>query len=64
MNPDPEKGIECYVNADFTFGWNQGNGKDPGSVLSIMACVITYANCPIIWVNQPQIEIALITTEL
>ena len=32
-------------------------------VLSIIGCVITYANCPIIWVSRPQTEMPLITME-
>ena len=31
----PEKGIECYVDSDFTGGWNKKEYKDPSSVLSI-----------------------------
>ena len=33
INSDPEKGMECYVDADFAGGWNQEEGKDPGLVL-------------------------------
>ena len=32
MNPDPEKGIECYIDADFAVIWNQEEGEDPGWV--------------------------------
>ena len=63
MNPSTEKGIECYVYADFVGGWNQEEGKDPGSVLSRTGYIITYANCPIIWASQIQIEVVLSTTQ-
>ena len=54
MKPDPEKGIKCYVDAGFAGGWNQEEGKDPGSVLSRTGYVITYANCPIILARRIQ----------
>ena len=63
MNPDPEKGIEWYSDADFVGGWNQEGGKDPGLVLSRTGYVISYSNCPIIWAIRLQIEITLRTTE-
>ena len=59
MNPDPEKGIECYVDADFAGRWNQEEGKDPVLVLSITEYVIIYSNCPIIWASRIQTKIEL-----
>ena len=50
MKPDPEKGIELYVDADFAVRWNQEEGKDPVSFLSRTGYAITYDNRPIIWV--------------
>ena len=29
LKPDPENGIECYMDANFTVGWNQEEVKDP-----------------------------------
>ena len=29
LEPNPEKGIECYIDADFSGGWNQDEGADP-----------------------------------
>ena len=52
--PDKEKGIECYVDADFVGGWNQEEGNNPVLVLSVMGYVITYANCPIILARRIQ----------
>ena len=48
INSDPEKGMECYVDADFAGEWNQEEGKDPGSVLYRTGYVISYDNFPII----------------
>ena len=49
MKQDPEKGIKCYMDVKFSGGWNQKEGKDPGSVLSITGYIITYTNFNIIW---------------
>ena len=46
LKPYPEKGIKYYVDTDFVGGWNQEDGKDPGSVLSRMGYVITHVNSP------------------
>ena len=54
MNPDPEKVIESYVDADLICGCNREESKDPVLVLSITGYVITCANCPIIWVIRIQ----------
>ena len=35
MKPDPEEGNKCYIDADFAGIWNQEEGTDLGSVLSI-----------------------------
>ena len=64
MNPDIEKEIGCYLDAEFASRWNQEEGKDPGSFLSITGNVITYANCPIIWAIWLQTEILVSTMEL
>ena len=42
MKPNPEKGIEFYVDAEFAGGWNQEEGKDTGLVISIIGYVISY----------------------
>ena len=55
MKTDLEKGIECYVDADFSGGWNQEEGKDPGSNISRKVYVISCANCPIICLSRIQI---------
>ena len=59
MNPDPKKGIECYVDADSVGGWNQEEGRYPSSVLYISVYLIMYSTCPIIWAIWLQTEIEL-----
>ena len=63
MKPNPENDIECYLDADFTGGWDQEEVKDTGLVLSRTGYLISYTNCPIIWLIQIQMEILLSTTE-
>ena len=57
IEPDSEKVIECYVDANFTGGRNEEEGKDLGLVLYLTVYVSTYVNWPIIWANQQQTEI-------
>ena len=64
MKPDQEKGFKCYVDSDFLGGWNQEDGREPGSLLSRTGYVFTYDNCPIIWAGQLQTEITLRTIEV
>ena len=62
-SPDPNLGLECYVDADFAGGWSSGDHSNPECVLSRMGFVIMYAGCPIMWLSKLQTEIALSTTE-
>ena len=48
-NPDTQKGLECYVDADFAGGWQQADSSDAENVMSRTSMVIMYANCPIYW---------------
>jgi hypothetical protein len=62
--PDPMKGLECYVDADFAGGWSIENSGDPNNdVMSRTGFVIYYAGCPVYWVSKLQSEIALSTAE-
>ena len=61
--PDPTKGLEVYVDADFVGGWDPENTNDADTVYSRTGFVIQYANCPVLWVSKLQTEIALSTAE-
>eukprot|EP00956_Cyclotella_meneghiniana_P012777 scaffold18171_cov42-Cyclotella_meneghiniana.AAC.8 len=61
--PDPKKGLECYVYADFAGGWSQTDSDDEETVMSRTGYVIFYAGCPVYWVSKLQTEIALSTAE-
>jgi hypothetical protein len=60
---DKSKGIEVYVDADFTGGWRSADADNAGNVLSQTGFVICYANCPLVWCSKLQTEIALSTAE-
>ena len=63
FKPDPTKGLECFVDADFAGGWNKADAIDAGTVMSRTGYVLTYAGCPLTWCSKLQSEIALSTTE-
>jgi hypothetical protein len=63
FKPNPNKGLECFVDADFAGGWNKADAIDAGAVMSRTGYVLTYAGCPLTWCSKLQSEIALSTTE-
>ena len=63
MTPDREKGIQCYVDADFAGSFFSETSEDPVSVFSRTGYVIYYFGCPLIWVSKLQAEISLSTVE-
>ena len=63
FKPNKEKGLECYVDADFAGGWANANASDADSILSRTGFVILYHNCPIFWSSKLQTEITLSTAE-
>ena len=63
FKPNPSKGLECYVDADFAGGWNQNDPDDADNLFSRMGYVMKYADCPIYWRSALETEIALSTAE-
>jgi hypothetical protein len=64
LAPTKTKGFECYVDASHAGDWKQQSAADdPVTAKSRTGYVITYADCPIVWVSTLQTEIALSTTE-
>lgn len=61
--PDPTKGLECYVDADFAGGWAQADAGNAENVLSRSGYCLSYAGCPVYWCSKMQTEIALSTAE-
>ena len=62
-SPDPSKGLEVYVDANFVGGWDPENSLDADTLYSPTGFVICYASCPILWTSKLQTEIALSTAE-
>ena len=63
MSPDKEKGIQCFVDADFASGFSDEARDDPIAVFSRTGYVLMYFNCPVLWVSKLQTEISLSTVE-
>ena len=47
-SPDPSKGSEVYVGADFIGGWDPENSLDTDTLYSCTGFVIPYASCPVL----------------
>ena len=60
---DITKGLECYINANFTRACNKKNSEDSENMLSRTGYMIKYANYPILWISRLQSEIALLSCE-
>ena len=63
MNPDERKGLEVYIDADFSGNWCKEDSSDADTARSRHGYIIKYQNCPIVWKSQLQGEIALSSTE-
>ena len=63
FKPDPTKGFECYVDADWAGNWNKDYPTDPSCAYSRTGYLVTYAGCPITWGSKMQSLVALSTTE-
>ena len=63
MYPINDKGLECFVDADFAGGCSTNESDDPASVYSRTGYIIKYKNCPILWASKLQSEISFSTIE-
>ena len=61
--PDKEKGVKCFVGADFACAWNSSDPSNPENIMSQTGCTIMYAGFPVLWIIRLQTEITLSTTE-
>ena len=53
FRPDKNRGLECYVDADWAGTWKKRSAHDPMSAHSRTGFVILYMGCPIIWNVDP-----------
>ncbi len=63
LHVDKNKGLECFVDADFAGSFKKENPTNPKDCLSRTGFVVKFANCPIVWASKLQTTIALSTTE-
>ena len=61
FNPSKKLVVDCYADADFAGLWGNEDPQDPIFARSRTGFVVTFANCPLLWVSKLQTEIALST---
>jgi hypothetical protein len=61
--PDPSKGTEVNIDADFAGGWDPADPMNAESFYSRTGYVIQYAGCPVYWQSNLKTEIPLSTAE-
>ena len=61
LNPTKSLSLECYADADFAGLYGVEDNQDPICVKSRTGYVITFANCPLLFVSKLQTEVALST---
>ncbi len=61
--PDPKRGLEVFVDANFASGWDPEDAENADNVYSRTGYVICYAGCPMFWQSKLQTEIALLTAK-
>ena len=52
FNPSKKLVVDCYADADFEVLWGHKNPQDPISDRSRTGFVVTFANCPLMWVSK------------
>ena len=60
---DHQKGLECYVDANFAGGWSKEDAGDTNNVLFRTGFVVFHAGCPLVWASRMQKKISLSTAE-
>ena len=53
--------VDCYSDADFAGLWGHEDSQDPICARSRTGFVVTFSNCPLLWVSKLQTEISLST---
>ena len=61
FNPFKKLVVDCYDDADFAGLWGHENPQAPICGRSRTGFVVTFANCPLLWVSKLQTEIAIST---
>ena len=61
FNPSNKLVVDCYDDADFAGLWVHEDPQDPICARSITGFVVTFSNCPLLWVSELQTAIDLST---
>ena len=61
FNPSKKLVVDCYSDADFARLWGHEDPQDPIGTSRRTRFVVTFDNCPILWVSKLQTDIALYT---
>ena len=56
FNPSKKLVVDCYADADFAGLWGHADPQDPISARSKTGFVVTFANCPLLWVSKLHTE--------
>ena len=63
LRPQKGKGLEVYVDADFSGNWDPKESWDRDTARSRHGYIVKYEGCPLLWKSQLQTEITLSSTE-
>jgi hypothetical protein len=63
FRPDKGRGLELYVDTDFTGNWDPKETQDRDTARSRHGYIVMYEGFPLLWKSQLQTEIALSSTE-
>lgn len=63
LRPDDARGLEVYVDADFSGNWDPKETQDKDTARSRHGYLIMYHGCQILAKSQLQMEICLLSTE-
>ena len=63
LRPQKGKGLELYVDTDFSGNWDPKDSWDRDTARSRHGYIVKYEGCPLLLKSQMQTEIALSSTE-
>jgi hypothetical protein len=63
LRPVKGKGLELYVDPDFSGNWDPKESWDHDTARSRHGYIVKYEGCPLLLKSQMQTEIALSSTE-
>ena len=61
FNPSKKVVVDCYDDAGFAVLWGHENTQNPICSRSRTGFMVTFSNCPLLWVSKLQMVIALST---